>query len=98
MSALQDIYPDYPTFKGLQRPFEMLGFQGRYIIWAVATAGIGFIVFIACFVLSGFVLALISAVIIFGAGGTYIIVRQKKGLHSKKTPKGVFVYKSSRSL
>ena len=24
-------YPDYPLFKGLQRPLEFMGLQGRYI-------------------------------------------------------------------
>lgn len=40
-------YPDYPLFKGLQKPLEFMGIQGRYIYWAAATAGgaiIGFIV------------------------------------------------------
>ena len=27
-------YPDYPLFKGLQRPLELMGLQGRYIYWA----------------------------------------------------------------
>ena len=30
---------DYQVFKGLQRPLEFLGFQGRYIYWAAGTAG-----------------------------------------------------------
>ena len=25
-------YPDYPLFKGLQRPLELMGLQGRYIL------------------------------------------------------------------
>ena len=32
-------YPDYPLFKGLQKPLEFMGIQGRYIYWAAATAG-----------------------------------------------------------
>jgi hypothetical protein len=31
-------YPDYPLFKGLQKPLEFMGIQGRYIYWAAATA------------------------------------------------------------
>ena len=28
-------YPEYPVFKGLQRPLEFMGLRGRYIYWAV---------------------------------------------------------------
>ena len=34
----QERFPDYPIFKGLQRPLEFFGLQGRYIYWAAATA------------------------------------------------------------
>ena len=40
-------YPDYPLFRGLQRPLEFMGLQGRYIYWAAGTAGgaiLGFII------------------------------------------------------
>ena len=40
-------YPDYPPFKGLQKPLEFMGIQGRYIYWAAATAGGAIIGFIA---------------------------------------------------
>ena len=33
-------------FKGLQRPLEFLGLQGRYIVWAAITAGISLLGFI----------------------------------------------------
>ena len=33
-------YVSYPMFKGLQKPLEFMGFQGRYITWAAATVGI----------------------------------------------------------
>ncbi len=32
----QERFPDYPIFKGLQRPLEFFGLQGRYIYWAAA--------------------------------------------------------------
>lgn len=40
-------YTAYPVFKGLQKPLEFLGIQGRYIYWAAGTAGsaiVGFII------------------------------------------------------
>ena len=32
-------YPDYPLFKGLQKPLEFMGIQGRYIYWAAGAIG-----------------------------------------------------------
>ena len=57
---------EYPMFKGLQRPLEFMGIQGRYIYWA--------------------------------AGAALILLKQRKGLHSKKNDKGVFVYARSKEL
>jgi hypothetical protein len=48
-------YPDYPLFKGLQRPLELMGLQGRYIYWAAGVAGGAIVGFIAAYCLMGFV-------------------------------------------
>ena len=40
-------YVSYPMFKGLQKPLEFMGFQGRYITWAACAVGgaiLGFII------------------------------------------------------
>lgn len=34
MKGSEEYYPDYPLFKGLQQPLELMGLQGRYIYWA----------------------------------------------------------------
>ena len=47
-------YPDYPLFKGLQRPLELMGLQGRYIYWAAGVAGGAIVGFIAAYCLMGF--------------------------------------------
>lgn len=60
---------EYQMFKGLQRPLEFLGLQGRYITWAAITAGVGM-----------------------------IMVKQRRGLYSKKTDKGIFIYAYSERL
>ena len=39
MKGKDERYPDYPLFKGLQRPLEFMGIQGRYIYWAAGVAG-----------------------------------------------------------
>ena len=55
-------YPDYPLFKGLQKPLEFMGIQGRYIYWAAATAGGAIIGFIAAYCLMGIIAGLIGLV------------------------------------
>ena len=39
MKGKDERYLDYPLFKGLQRPLELMGLQGRYIYWAAGAAG-----------------------------------------------------------
>ena len=78
MAQNTDSYTDYPMFKGLQRPLEFMGLQGRYITWAVI----------------GLAFAVVSISIGFGL----IMVKQRRGLHSKKTDKGVFIYATLSKL
>lgn len=91
-------YVSYPVFKGLQKPLEFLGVQGRYIYWAAATAGGGIVIFIIGYCLLGFLTGLISLVAVIGVGAALIMVKQRKGLHTKKTDKGIFIYAKSKKL
>lgn len=98
MNGKEEHYPDYPLFKGLQRPLEFMGIQGRYIYWAAATIGIAIVGFILSYCLAGFILALIvlSATVTCGAG--LILFKQRKGLHSKRQERGVFIYAYSKKM
>ena len=78
-------YPDYPLFRGLQRPLEFMGLQGRYIYWAAGAVGGAILGFIIAYIIAGFVAGM-------------ILLKQRRGLHSKKTEHGVFVYASSKRL
>ena len=93
MKSKETRYPDYPLFKGLQRPLEVMGLQGRYIYWAAGTAGGAIAGFIAAYCLAGFVAGLAAL-----TGIVLIIFKQRKGLHSKRTDRGVFVYAYSRKV
>lgn len=84
-------YREHPIFRGLQRPLEFMGIQGRYIYWAAATAGSAIIGFILGYCLVGFLTGLIVLVISLGIGAALIFLKQQKGLHSKKNDRGVFV-------
>ena len=92
MALTADSYPEYPVFKGLQRPLEIMGLKGRYITWAAVTVGAAILVFIACYIASGFLLALACLTVILGIGGATIFIKQHFGLYSKKIHKGVFIY------
>ena len=98
MKSEETRYPDYPVFKGLQRPLELMGIQGRYISWPAGTAGGAIVGFIAAYCLLGFVAGLIALTAILSAGISLIIVKQRQGLHSKRIDKGVFVYASSKKM
>lgn len=85
-------------FKGLQRPLEFMGIQGRYIYWAAGATGGAIVGFIVAYCLSGFFAGLIVLVAALGCGAALILLKQRKGLHCKKNDKGVFVYARSKGL
>ena len=52
-------YVSYPMFKGLQKPLEFMGIQGRYITWAACAVGGAILGFIIAYCIFGFVVGLI---------------------------------------
>ena len=98
MKGKDERFPDYPLFKGLQRPLEFMGIQGRYIYWAAGAIGGAIVGFMVAYCLSGFLAGLIVLVAALGCGAALILLKQRKGLHSKKNDKGVFVYARSKGL
>ena len=91
-------YPDYPLFRGLQRPLEFMGLQGRYIYWAAGAVGGAIIGFIIAYIIGGFVAGLVTLVAFVVTGAALVMFKQRRGLHSKKVDRGVFVYASSKRL
>lgn len=92
MADIKDTGMEYQMFKGLQHPLEFMGLQGRYITWAAITAGVGILGFMLVYALLGFLLALVFAVVSISCGIGLIMVKQRKGLYSKKTDKGIYIY------
>lgn len=88
----QNGYPDIPVYKGLQRPLEVLGLQGRYVWWGAGALFGSVIGFLICSILFGFIAALVVFTVIAGTGTVMIMVKQRHGLHSKHIDKGIFVY------
>jgi hypothetical protein len=99
MAAASDLESvSYPVFKGLQKPLEFMGVQGRYIYWAAIDTGCAILGFIVGYCLLGFVTGLIILVVALGFGAALIAWKQRKGLHTKKENKGVFVYACSKRI
>jgi hypothetical protein len=48
--------------------------------------------------LLGFVAGLIVLVASLGGGAALVLIKQKRGLHSKKSDKGVFIYAYSKKM
>ena len=96
MQAKDERYPDYPLFKGLQRPLEFMGIQGRYIYWAAGASGGAIVGFIIAYCLAGFVAGLIVLVAALSTGIALIMLKQRKGLLTKKDSRGVYVYAYSK--
>ena len=92
MAQTESTYVEYPMFKGLQKPLEFLRLQGRYITWAAITAGTGILGFMLMFSLFGFLAGLGFAVVAISTGIGLILLKQKKGLHTKKEYKGILIY------
>lgn len=91
-------HTEYPLFKGLQKPLEFMGIQGRYIYWAAGAVGGAIIGFILAYCLIGFLAGLIALVVILGSGTAFVFLKQRKGLHTKKNDKGVFIYAYSKKM
>ena len=91
-------YLSYPMFKGLQKPLEFMGIQGRYITWAVIAVGGAILGFIIAYCIFGFVVGLIVLAASLLAGAALIFFKQKKGLHTKKEDRGVFIYAYSTKM
>ena len=91
-------YQEFPIFQGLQKPLEFMGVQGRYIYWAAGAIGGAIVGFILAYCLLGFLAGLIALVVSLGIGAAFIFMKQRKGLHSKKEDKGVFIYARSKKV
>ena len=61
-------YVSYPMFKGLQKPLEFMGIQGRYITWAAIAVGAAILGFIIVYCFLGFVAGLIVLAVSLLAG------------------------------
>jgi hypothetical protein len=98
MNMDSDTHPQFPFFKGLQKPLEFMGIQGRYIYWAAGAVGGAILGFILGYCGMGFLCGMLLALASLAAGALLIALRQRQGLHTKKSDEGVFIYAQLRKL
>jgi len=82
----------FPIYKGLQKPLVFRGFKGKYIYWGLGSL-------LAGLVLGALTMSLVNmwlgAIVLIGSivgGLLFIAAKQKKGLHSKSRPQGIFIH------
>lgn len=86
----------FPVFKGLQKPLEFMGIQGRFLTLAAVAIGVSFVGFIAFSIVLGKLAGFVAMLVMAAAGLATIFVKQRGGLHNKKRAKGIYVYKNIR--
>ena len=74
-----------------------MGIQGRYIYWAAGVAGGAIVGFIIAYCLAGFVVGLVVLVAVVSTGIALIMLKQRKGLHTKKDGRGCISTPTRRS-
>lgn len=87
-----DSLKSYQVFRGLQRPLKFLIFDGRYIGWAVAVAGISLVGFIVSFIFIGMAAAFVYLFLSLGLGSAKIFLARHKGIYNKKEYKGIYMF------
>ncbi|MDD6552145.1 MAG: DUF4133 domain-containing protein [Prevotellaceae bacterium] len=90
--------PEYHVYRGLQKPLEAFGLRGRYIYWAAAAVGCALLSLLIGYIAFGFLISLCLALTFLAVGAGFIFYKQHKGLHTKKVPKGVFIFYKSRDF
>lgn len=82
-------HKSYGIYKGLQRPLEFKGLQGRYIVWGAATGLGSFLLFVIFVIPFGFFVGFLVMLLSLVFGATMIVVKQRRGLHDKRVYKGI---------
>jgi hypothetical protein len=75
-----------------------MGIQGRYITWAAIAVGGAILGFIVVYCILGFLAALMVLAVSLLPGAALIFFKQRKGLHTKKEDRGVFIYAYSTKM
>lgn len=87
----EERYADFPVFKGLQKPLEFMGFQGRYIYWAAGTASGAIVGFIIAYCLLGFVVGFVVLVFAIHRYCPHFPQTAEGTAYQKERPRSVYL-------
>ena len=89
---MNEEYPLYPVFKGLQMPLQLFGLQGRFLTYAAIILSVVLLGFLITYSVIGGWAAVIVTLVNVVIGGIFFFKQQKKGLHSKKRTNFIYIY------
>jgi hypothetical protein len=82
----------YQVYKGLQKPLTYRGFKGKFIYWGIGALLTGLVLGALTMALVNMWLGLIVLIGFIAGGLLFIAGKQKKGLHIKSRPTGIFIH------
>lgn len=84
-------YPYVLVYRGIQKPLEFMGLRGRYVYIGAGIAVVAILLFIVGFILVGLLFSFILVLLLLSTATAWILVKQKKGLHTKKVLEGTYI-------
>lgn len=84
-------YPYVLVYRGIQKPLEFMGLRGRYVYIGAGTAVLAILLFIVGFLFVGMLFSFILVLLLVSIATAWILIQQKKGLHSKKVFSGTYI-------
>ena len=90
------LIPTTRLFKGLATAFGVHGYSGTLHLLGGGRCRRSIVGFIIAYCLVGFVAGLVVLVAVVSTGIALIMLKQRKGLHTKKDGRGVYIYAHSK--
>lgn len=84
-------YPYVLVYRGIQKPLEFMGLRGRYVYIGAGAAVVAILLFIVGFILVGLLFSFILVLLLLSTAISWILVQQKRGLHTKKVLEGTYI-------
>lgn len=81
----------YNVYRGVKKPLEFKGLKGRYIQWAASIIAGSILMLLILKFLLGWLVSFIISFIIGGLLWMNMMMKAKKGVHTKKIVKGLVV-------
>ena len=84
-------YPYFLVYRGIQKPLEFMGLRGRYVYIGAGAAVVAILSFIVGFIIFGLLVSFILVLLLLSTVAAWILVQQKKGLHTKRVLEGTYI-------